>query len=176
MEGNCQVNTRDLSKEMKELNILTSQVESFEEEFKRKTEIMRKNYISDITLYLNRQFEELGKFTNEFFMAKYFSIESYVSIRFYKYKDNSIYLFINLKSEKIFKEKSFNIGNPNDPNYPNNIEEYPSLADLLIEHWEEIKNELLIKINQEISDIKEKNEEKLSELQKRLAIYEDFKI
>ena len=50
------------------------------------------------------------------------------------------------------------------------------MADLLIEHWEEIKNELSIRINQEISDIKEKNEEKLSKLQKKLAIYEDFKI
>lgn len=44
---------------------------------------------------------------------------------------STIYLFINLKSEKIFKEKSFNISNPNDPNYPNNIEKYLSLADLL---------------------------------------------
>lgn len=165
MEGNYCVNIYDLSQEIKELNALTSQVET-----------IRQNYISDIILYLNRQFEEISKIINEFFMIKYFSIDSYVSIRFYKYKDNSIYLSIALKSNEISKEKSFNISNPNDPEYLNDIQKYPNLADFLIEHWKEVKDNLSIKINEKLFNIKKENKEKLSKLQKRLAIYENFKI
>ena len=178
MEKTYIMTIRDLSNEARELNAQNIAIKSFEEEVNKKIQIMAKNHIAAITSYLNRQLDEIAKFTT-YFSAGIYENEERIIIKIEKRGEDIIY-FVNIKPRSFSAFTDFAINKPNflcrELSF-SRIDEIALIhAETLIKNWNKLKRQLINNIKVRIDEIQKENEEKQARLQKKLSLYENFEL